>query len=1316
MRSFLAMLRSGARHRVVPGALLVLVSFLSLAGAGPVSAAGPGQWTPWVDWGAGDREKYAVHLALLPGDGTSYHSNVLFFHGEFGDSFSGRLWGWRTGNDGCQTFPGGSFVERGVPTSGLNPFCAGATAIDRRVLIIGGHDPVTGDYGERRCRIFDAGACGTPASWSEPGEMRRYRWYAVGTGLRDGRILATTGRTYPSFRLFGGQRNGALPTGTEADSLYDFVSVPNGRWDPAAIPEGNPNPASRPSAREGLSAAELTGAPGFRGQVFFGGATANGPLNDVWILSRTNNELGPDFQFTWNQESPSGLQIPDRRSEHSAVAIGADTSMVMFGGKDQFDFPLHDLWRLYWDGIAGHGLSWSKIDTVNAGPTARYGHAAFYDEFPGGTLKRMFVFGGTDGAGQPVADATLWELRFDQGSMNQATWRAVPMADSVRPAFRFGHRMSADPTPRNDTDKKKLGAHGAVLFGGDLGGGVFSDTLWVLWLYTDGTARWERKSAGGTSPGGRVRFNQGYDPGHGHGAPGGRLYTCGGETTAPADRYVYTVDPWVASPSWSQWAEAGATLAGAAMLPDYGGDLARPAEIYDPVAGTWQSQPQALLAQEFYAPTFLVPEAGSGASRVISLGYQNTYWLDVPYSGTAGAWQKLPNGGLGFVPQSGVNYRPGRLMVVGGAGLKDSTKVLDASSTSHAWVDAGHIVPRYDFNLVLLPTGQALAVGGVGTAAEDSMSIRAGAVRHPQLWTPPEGDPGGVGFWSEPTALDSQYAVRDDHSTAILLPDGRVLSAGGEFTSDRRMAEIYCPPYLFKSDGVTLAQRPTILAAPPAAGWGESLMVSVTDTTGIRAVCLIRPGVVTHGFDQNQRFVPLSFTALGSPARLSIITPATPDEAPPGYYLLFVVGSSEGAEVPSIARWIRLVDRGWGSGPDARSPGTLTDFTPDAVAQTSAYFTWSATADDSGSTASGPTREYELRMASQPIDSEARWEAASGFCGEPVPEVEGTAQDYTATGLAACTWYDFALRTTDERLNRSLLQPDRVFLRTLCSGGGGGGYAARAAERDAAFRATTGALVAETDRAADGGWQLTLRALGSTEGLEGAATDGVSIQDRLTSGAWRTRSRFAPGAEEPALGLCALRDAGRAIVAGDFGLQQVAGAFTADRTTYALASAAHSSQGELDLGTVVAGGGVTLAVGDTLRLRYAAASALDSTAAGWYLLAGRGLLVTATRPRRAMEGAALPLRFALHPNAPNPFAARTTIRFDLPVGAIVRLEVFDIAGRRVALLANHYFPPGYQAVEWDRRTPSGLAAGAGVYFYRIEAGPWRVRQKMVLLP
>jgi hypothetical protein len=90
--------------------------------------------------------------------------------------------------------------------------------------------------------------------------------------------------------------------------------------------------------------------------------------------------------------------------------------------------------------------------------------------------------------------------------------------------------------------------------------------------------------------------------------------------------------------------------------------------------------------------------------------------------------------------------------------------------------------------------------------------------------------------------------------------------------------------------------------------------------------------------------------------------------------------------------------------------------------------------------------------------------------------------------------------------------------------------------------------------------------------------------------------------------------------------------------------------------------------------------------------------------------------FALEQNGPNPFAAATAIRFRIPAASKVRLEVFDVSGRLVKVLAEGKYPAGVHAVAWDKRDAAGRAASAGVYFYRLEAGTFRDQRKMVLLP
>ena len=94
---------------------------------------------------------------------------------------------------------------------------------------------------------------------------------------------------------------------------------------------------------------------------------------------------------------------------------------------------------------------------------------------------------------------------------------------------------------------------------------------------------------------------------------------------------------------------------------------------------------------------------------------------------------------------------------------------------------------------------------------------------------------------------------------------------------------------------------------------------------------------------------------------------------------------------------------------------------------------------------------------------------------------------------------------------------------------------------------------------------------------------------------------------------------------------------------------------------------------------------------------------------------ATPTSFALHPNVPNPFNPETTIRFELPQAAEVKLEVFDILGQKVKTLVSDELPAGTHAAIWHGRNDAGNPVGNGVYLYRIQAGEFTQMRRMLLL-
>jgi hypothetical protein len=91
------------------------------------------------------------------------------------------------------------------------------------------------------------------------------------------------------------------------------------------------------------------------------------------------------------------------------------------------------------------------------------------------------------------------------------------------------------------------------------------------------------------------------------------------------------------------------------------------------------------------------------------------------------------------------------------------------------------------------------------------------------------------------------------------------------------------------------------------------------------------------------------------------------------------------------------------------------------------------------------------------------------------------------------------------------------------------------------------------------------------------------------------------------------------------------------------------------------------------------------------------------------------LAFVLRQNQPNPFSRRTLVRFTVPRAEHVRIEVFDIAGRRVADLLNQQVAAGEHEVEWDGQVQGSGRQGSGVFFCQMRAGPFRSVRKMILV-
>jgi len=94
---------------------------------------------------------------------------------------------------------------------------------------------------------------------------------------------------------------------------------------------------------------------------------------------------------------------------------------------------------------------------------------------------------------------------------------------------------------------------------------------------------------------------------------------------------------------------------------------------------------------------------------------------------------------------------------------------------------------------------------------------------------------------------------------------------------------------------------------------------------------------------------------------------------------------------------------------------------------------------------------------------------------------------------------------------------------------------------------------------------------------------------------------------------------------------------------------------------------------------------------------------------------ALPEKFELSQNFPNPFNPSTTIRYALPERSTVRLTIYNMLGKEVRTLVNTVEDAGYKSIIWDGLDQHGRLISTGVYIYKIQAGNFSQTRKMVFM-
>jgi hypothetical protein len=413
----------------------------------------------------------------------------------------------------------------------------------------------------------------------------------------------------------------------------------------------------------------------------------------------------------------------------------------------------------------------------------------------------------------------------------------------------------------------------------------------------------------------------GYDlfcAGHSYLADGRLLFTGGHIANfiglANATAYDATANRWtpLANMNAGRWYPTNTTLPSGDVLVVSGqtdttvGVDTLP-QVFDAAAGTWRDLSSAQLALDLYPRMHVAPNGkvfNSGPSAT-------TRYLD---TGGTGAWTVVANRGAGYRDYaSSVMYDTGKILFAGGGDPPTgATEAIDLNSSSPSWRTVGSMAtPRRHHNATLLPDGKVLVTGGTSGSGFNDTSRPVFAA---EMWDP------ATERW---TTLASQTVGRFYHSVALLLPDGRVMSAGGNGHPE---VEVFSPPYL------SAGARPTITSVPGSVGYGQSFSVQTPDAAAVQQVTLVRLPAVTHAFDQNQRFNRLTFTRASD--ALAVTAPGDANVAPPGHYMLFVLN---GQGVPSVAKMIQL---GGATAPPPTGTGlTLTSLSPSTAAPGSPAFT-----------------------------------------------------------------------------------------------------------------------------------------------------------------------------------------------------------------------------------------------------------------------------------------------------------------------------------------------------------------------------------------
>ena len=335
--------------------------------------------------------------------------------------------------------------------------------------------------------------------------------------------------------------------------------------------------------------------------------------------------------------------------------------------------------------------------------------------------------------------------------------------------------------------------------------------------------------------------------------------------------------------------------------------LAGQNEIYDPATKRWTDRPDLFRYFPTYPAIFQTGREGTLFYSGSNAGYgpadkgrQPGFWnlgdnTFLPVNGLRDPDETETSGSAWAGP-----VQNQEMIVVGGGGVGESPRstaridAIDLKAPRPAFTAGPNLrTPTRYPNVVQLPDDNLLITGG----SRDYRGKGDSDIRQASLYQPATGT---LTEMADPTV------GRDYHAEALLLPNGQVLTAGGNSLFKNvdntkpapfeQRLEIFSPPYLFHGS------QPMIATAPSEVHLGDTMTVTSPDAAKVATARLLRPSAATHATDVEQRSVALGIGRLPD-GSLRLRVPGEAALVPPGYYMLFLVDRNG---TPSTAKWVHV--------------------------------------------------------------------------------------------------------------------------------------------------------------------------------------------------------------------------------------------------------------------------------------------------------------------------------------------------------------------------------------------------------------------------